>query len=156
MVTYRAAIQVSTLITAPATTVWRELMDVERWPQWTPSMSKVERLDDVGDGDLALGHRVRISQPKMPTIVWTVTAVEPERSFEWTSTVAGVTTRASHQIQTQPDGRELVTLVVRQTGLLAPVVRLLTGRRTRRYLELEAAGLRTTSEARPCPTRRRS
>jgi uncharacterized membrane protein len=144
-VTYEATNQVSVLITAPPATVWRELMDVERWPQWTRSMSKVDKLDD---GDLAPGHRVRIRQPRMPSIVWTVTAVEPGRRFEWSSTVAGVTTRASHQIQPQPDRQVLVTLVVRQSGRLAPVVHLLTGGRTQRYIEMEAAGLRTTSEAR--------
>jgi uncharacterized membrane protein len=137
---------VSIAISAPGATVWRVLMDVERWPEWTASMSKVDKLDP---GDLAPGHRVRISQPKMPTIVWTVGEVEPGRYFDWAGTAAGVTTRASHRLDPQPGERVLVTFEVHQSGVLAPLVRLLTGRRTQHYIEMEAAGLKTTSEARP-------
>jgi hypothetical protein len=90
---------------------------------------------------------VRISQPKMPTIVWTVGTVERGRFFDWAGTAAGVTTRASHRIEPQAGNEVLVTFEVHQSGVLAPLVRLLTGRRTQRYIEMEAAGLKTTSEA---------
>lgn len=83
----------------------------------------------------------------MPTMVWTVSAIHTGRCFEWSAKAGGVTTYASHEIVAQPDGRVLVTLVVRQRGLLAPLVRLFTGRRTQRYIEVEGKGLKEKSEA---------
>ena len=56
-------------IAAPADVVWQTLTDVERWPTWTSSMSRVTPLDP---GPLAIGHRVKIKQPSLPTAVWTV------------------------------------------------------------------------------------
>lgn len=137
--------EVSIEIAAPAGTVWRELTDVERWPEWTASVSKVDKLDD---GDLAPGHRVRLDQPKMPTMVWTVGSLHPGRGFAWSTKAGGVTTEASHELSSEPEGGVVVTLAVRQRGLLAPVIRLLTRRRTQRYIEMEANGLKEVSEAR--------
>jgi hypothetical protein len=45
-----------------------------------------------------------------------------------------------------PSGRQ-IRLTVDQRGVLAPLVHLLTGRRTRRYMEQEAEGLKRRSEA---------
>jgi hypothetical protein len=36
---------VSVDIHAPSDKIWSELIDVERWPEWTRSMTKVERLE---------------------------------------------------------------------------------------------------------------
>ncbi len=58
-------------INASPDVVWETLADVERWPEWTRSVRSVELLD----GTLADGHRVRIRQPKLPSLAWTSTAV---------------------------------------------------------------------------------
>src|SRR5690242_2704258 len=39
--TYRTAIDID----APVERVWEVLMDVERWPDWSPTMTSVERLE---------------------------------------------------------------------------------------------------------------
>jgi uncharacterized protein YndB with AHSA1/START domain len=39
-------------ISVPRAKVWATLMDVQNWPLWTASMTKVERL---GDGPFGLG-----------------------------------------------------------------------------------------------------
>jgi uncharacterized membrane protein len=62
--------------------VWAILADVERWLEWTASMVRVERL---GGELLALGARVRVEQPRMPTLVWKVTELDTGQSFSWQS-----------------------------------------------------------------------
>jgi hypothetical protein len=95
---------------------WDVLIDVERWPEWTPSMARLEPLDD---GDLRAGSRVRITQPKLPKVVWKVTAVEPRTYFEWQSKRPLITSVAGHRLDPEREGCRL-TLTLEQTGLLAP------------------------------------
>jgi uncharacterized membrane protein len=133
----------SARIDAPLDRVWQTLIDVERWPEWTASMRRVERLDA---GPLSVGSRVRIKQPRLPAVVWQVTSLDPRQSFGWTARSIGITSVADHQLSTSTDGAVTVTLVLRQTGPLGWLVGTLAGRMTRRYLNLEAQGLKSRSE----------
>ena len=54
-------------IEAPATVVWDVFSDVECWPEWTASVSRLVALDGPG---LAVGKRFEIKQPRMPKLVW--------------------------------------------------------------------------------------
>ena len=65
-------------IDAPIGRVWEVLTDVESWPLWTTSMTSVTSLTP---GPLAVGHDVRIRQPKFGTLVWCVTELVPATSF---------------------------------------------------------------------------
>ncbi len=130
-------------IEADPARVWEVLTDVERYPQWTTSMTGVERLDP---GPLRPASRVRITQPRLPTTVWTVDDIEPEQGFTWSSRTRGITTVAGHRLNRPVGGPLTVTLTIDQHGPLAPVVALLAGRLTRRYLRLETVGLRAESE----------
>jgi uncharacterized protein YndB with AHSA1/START domain len=132
-------------IDAAPETVWRVLADVERWPEWTASMTEVKRLDSSGFG---VGSRVRIKQPKLPPTVWRVTSFEPGRSFDWVASSPGAKTVARHVIETR-DGGSTVTLTLEQTGLLGSFIGMLLSRLSRRYVEMEAAGLKQRSEALP-------
>lgn len=71
-------------ITAPARLVWRVFTDVEHRPDWTPSVVRAAIVD--GAGTLAVGTAVRIKQPRMPELVWMVTAVDIGRSWTWVAT----------------------------------------------------------------------
>jgi uncharacterized protein YndB with AHSA1/START domain len=137
-------IEVRSHIDAPPEQIWPVLVDVERWPEWTPSVTRLEKLDA---GELRVGQQVRIEQPKLPTMTWQVTDVEPGRSFSWSASRPGVTTVGTHEIAI--DGsRSEIRLRIDQHGFLAPLVQLLAGRRTRRYMEQEARGLKQRTESR--------
>jgi uncharacterized protein YndB with AHSA1/START domain len=118
--------------------VWAVLQDVESWPEWTASMTSVQR---AAGGPLRVGEQVRVRQPRLPRTVWTVTRVEPGRSFSWSASTPGVRTTADHEIHPGPDGCRVVLRLV-QAGPLAAPIDLLLGRMVRRYVDLEAEGLR--------------
>ncbi|GGM32287.1 MULTISPECIES: SRPBCC family protein [Micromonospora] len=127
----------SVLTTAGPTELWRALTDPTEWPRWTASMTRVEALD----GPVAPGNRFRIVQPGLRPMVWTVTGYVDGSSYEWTASLPGVTSVAWHAVGSAPDGRFRIELGIRQSGPLAPLVGLLVGRRTRRYVDAEAEGL---------------
>ena len=135
-------------IAAPRDQVWAALADVERWPEWTASVTSVERLDP---GPFGVGSRARVRQPRLPAATWTVTALEPGRSFEWRSAVPGLGSVGDHRVDTVGGRASLVTLSVTWSGPLAPVVRLVWGNLSRRYVEMEAEGLKRRCEVSPAP-----
>jgi uncharacterized protein YndB with AHSA1/START domain len=138
--------RVSVEIDAPPARAWAELTDVERWPEWTASVTRVERLEA---GPFGKGSRVRVTQPKLQTMVWTVTEFEPERSFTWTASAPGITSVGGHHLAASGDGRVTVTLAMHQTGALAPIIGMLYGNLTRRYISMEAQGLKRRTERAP-------
>jgi uncharacterized membrane protein len=131
-------------IDAPPELVWAVMTDVERWPEWTTSVERAERLDD---GPLRIGSRARLKQPRFPAVIWEVTDLQPGRSFAWTATNVGVTSIGEHRIVPHAARGVSVTLSLRQQGPLAPLLAALTGKVTRRYVEAEAQGLKRRSEA---------
>jgi uncharacterized membrane protein len=131
-------------IAAPRDKVWGTLVDVSHWPDWTDSVRQATWLDDTG---MAPGGRVRIKQPGMPALVWEVSELEPGVSFSWRSVSPGITTLGTHALQETGDARVTVTLGLHQSGALAPIIGLFTAARSRRYVQMEADGLKKSSEA---------
>jgi uncharacterized protein YndB with AHSA1/START domain len=129
-------------IAAPPGKVWSTLIDVEHWPQWTESMIRVQRLDD---GPLSVGRTARVHQPKMRPMVWTVTELAPEQSFTWATATAGLRLVAGHDLTPETGGVSAL-LSLQVTGWLAPLVTLFIGPRIRRYLQMEAEGLKRHTE----------
>ena len=123
--------------------VWEVLADVETWPEWTDSVTSVKRLDD---GQLVVGSRVEISQPRIPTGTYTVTALEPGRAFTWEQRQPGSTVTAHHECEPLADGGTRVELRVVMSGALGGVVGRLYRRLTVRYLAMEATGLKLRAE----------
>ncbi len=129
-------------ISAPPERVWEVLVEVERWPERIPTVDAVERLDE---GQLTVGSRTRLRQPKLPEAVWTVTGLAEGSSFTWESTSPGVRIIAGHVVEPYPGGSRL-TLALDVSGPLAPVGWLMTRSLSRRYVETEAASIKRAAE----------
>jgi uncharacterized membrane protein len=124
-------------IDAPTGSVWEVLSDVARWPEWTPTVDSVERLDD---GPFDVGSRAKIRQPKLPQAVWEVTELARGKSFTWEAKGPGMKTIGRHKVL--PDGAgSTVTLSIEQAGPMGAVAALVWRKLTQRYIELEAESL---------------
>ena len=132
---------ITTDIPAAPDRVWAILADIERWPEWTPSVGRIRRLDP---GPLAVGSRARIHQPRLLPATWRIVELAEGHRFAWVTGGPGVRAVAEHSVEPIDRGSR-VTLSVRFEGLLASLVARLTRDLNRRYLELEAAGLRERS-----------
>jgi uncharacterized membrane protein len=130
-------------IDAPATVVWDVYSDVERWPEWTASVTRLVALDGPG---IAVGKRFEIKQPRMPRLVWEVTDLTPGASWTWVQHSPGGLTSARHDVIAESEGRTKVRMQIDQRGPVGALVGLLMRGMTKRYLELEAAGLKARSE----------
>lgn len=130
-------------IEAPASSVWEVFADVERWPEWTASVTRIVARDGAG---LEVGKRFEISQPRMPRLVWEVIALEPGVSWTWRQRSPGATTLATHEVEARGPDRTVVRQRLEQRGPLGVLTGVLMRRMTRRYLGLEAAGLKARSE----------
>jgi len=136
-------LQVSAEIRAETKSVWATLVDVERWPEWTRSVDRVERLDH---GAFGIGSRARIRQPRIPVAVWKVTEFESGRSFTWVSEAFGIRSVGTHLLEPRSEGTVSLTLTLAQTGWLARLVRSRAEKTAREYLAMEAQGLKRRCE----------
>jgi hypothetical protein len=130
-------------ILAPPSTVFAVLCDVERWPHWTPTMTKVKRLDE---GVFAVGSRAQVLQPRLRPAIWTVSELAQDRGFAWVTRAPGVMMRADHAIELTSAGSR-VTLSIEVSGLLAFVVTSLYGKLIHEYVNTEVKRLRAHCEA---------
>jgi len=131
-------------IEAPPESVWPVMSGVERWHEWTASITGVERLDA---GPFAPGARARVRQPGLPPAEWKVTALEPGRSFTWESRAPGVHVTAHHEVAAMAGGTR-ATLWIDYAGVLGKLIGRLTRGINERYLAMEAEGLKRRGEGR--------
>ena len=133
--------RVSIAIDAPIEVVWSVFTDIERWPTWASSFTSVELVD----GPMRLGAKARIRQPRLPTVVWEVTKWEPGRSWTWTTTSPGARTEASH-VLTRVGERTVAEQSITASGPIGRLAAFVFRSLTRRYLGIEATGLKQRSE----------
>ena len=131
-------------IQAPPDRVWAILSDVERWHEWTPSITKIQLLDPA---PLAVRSRARILQPKLRPAAWQVTELDQAaRTFAWVTRAPGVQVVGWHGVEANGAGSK-VTLTLDFSGFLAPLIARLYRGVNERYLAMEANGLKQRSEA---------
>lgn len=141
-VSSRMTVEDAIRIDAPPDLVWRVTVDVERWPEWTPTVTSVAR---VGRASLGRGSVVRIKQPGQPESEWTVTEFEPRERFAWASTRPGMQMVATHEMAPDGAGTKNVLRVAARGPLavfLWPLLRFFV----RRALSSENGGLKTYCE----------
>jgi uncharacterized membrane protein len=130
-------------IEAPADVVWAVTEDIERWPEWTPTVTAARRLDDRPFG---IGSRVRIKQPAQAESDWTVTEYVRGHRFAWTTRRPGLRMTASHEVCRHESGAVNV-LRVEVSGVTAlalwPILRIAI----RHALAKENRGMKARCEA---------
>ena len=140
MVEFRETVTVD----AAVADVAQVLHAVERWPSWTASVLRVDRH---GSGPLAVGDAVTVKQPRLPAVTWTVTALDGS-GFTWTSSSCGVRSTGGHWAHEAGADRTIVTLTLTLSGPLARMTAMVFSRLIRRYIRMEAEGLRHEVERR--------
>ena len=136
-------------IDAPASVVWQVMSDVERWHTWTASIESIS-ITDAGSAapgaPLGRGGSAEVRQPGFPKSSWTVSEWRPGESFTWESAAPGVRSTGIHAVAADGAGASTATLTIRQTGPIGALVGLLAGRKSRRFVDMEAEGLKARSE----------
>jgi uncharacterized protein YndB with AHSA1/START domain len=86
-------------IAAPASAVWALLTDIERWPDWGPTVRAGEL---PGPGPLSAGSRGRVQTAVGLWLPFEVTHFEEGRAWAWE--VAGIPA-TDHTVEPVDDGR---------------------------------------------------
>ena len=125
--------------------VWDVIRDVERWPEWTPS---IRSLELIGGGQLGPDASAKIGLRGAGTSVWRVTAYDPAaRQFVWEASVLpGVRVSGGHRAEADSDGTR-ATLWTETLGPLSTVLGLVLMRMGARNVRDEEAGLKARSES---------
>jgi hypothetical protein len=139
-------IERSVEISAPADVVWGVMADVERWHTWTASITSIEVTSGSTSDGLRVGAVAEVRQPGFPAATWTVTEWDAGRSFTWEAPAPGIRSVGVHSVEPTGERTCRADLAIHQTGPLAWLIGLLTGRRSRRYVDMEAAGLKARAE----------
>jgi uncharacterized protein YndB with AHSA1/START domain len=131
-------------INAPPEKVWPVIMDVENWSKWTASITEIKLLEP---GEIKVGTRARVRQPRLPTAIWQVIQFVPNKGFAWENRAFGARAVGEHWITSSEGDRCTVVLRIRQSGFIAWVLSPLTTGLVRRYMTMEKEGLKKVCEA---------
>jgi uncharacterized membrane protein len=130
-------------VQASADRVFSVLQEVERWPEWTATMTAVKKMND---GPLVVGSKVRVRQPKLLPAVWLVSELEENRVFTWGTRSPGLQVTGDHRIESVGSNSR-VTLSLDVSGPLGPLLSRLFRGLNERYIAIEAKGLKERCEA---------
>ena len=134
---------VTETIEATTDEIWPILVDVLRWPEWTPTVSRVEALDHSA---IETGARFRVYQPKLRPAVWTVTEITPSRSFMWESKSLGMRVIAEHRLAQDGPRTTRLELQLTYSGCVGLIVGILARKLTLSFMATEASMLKKTVE----------
>ena len=130
-------------IDAPVSRVWDLTLDVEAWPQHTPTMTSVRLVER---GPISLGSQARIKQPGQPERTWTVSRLDHEKHFAWSTKALGTTMTGAHVLEPSSEGTRN-TLIVDIVGPMAWLVGPMIRRPIRKAIGQENAGFKRAAES---------
>ena len=130
-------------IDAPIQRVWEVTLDVESWAKHTPTIESIERLDD---GPITIGSQARIKQPGQGAKVWTVSQLDRQKRFAWSTKAFGATMTGDHLLEAKDDHATRNTLAIEMNGGLAPVVGALLRRPILAAITKENKGFKAAAE----------
>lgn len=105
-------------INAPANKVWALIDRLEQWPQWMPSIKRIEK---VSKGPLAAGSQLSVTAKVSGltvTLLMTITEFVPERSVVMKGKALGTNLTGFYNLQ-PADGKTRVTIGGDVSGVLA-------------------------------------
>jgi len=108
-------------IDAPPEKVWALVNDLEEWPQWIPSIKKIEKLSE---GPLGIGSQIRVTAKSIMTVklLMTITEFVPGQRAVMQGKVLG--TKMTRYYTFEPvNQRTRLTAGGEVSGLLAFLVR---------------------------------
>ena len=130
---------------APVDRLWSTISDVRHWGRWLPTVDAVTPLDAHRPDEVGASYTVE--QPGLPKAVWTITDWQEGRSFTWESRAPGIRSVGTHTLRPGPDGTTTIELGIEWSGPLAPLIRLVLGRKSLDYVTREAEALDSTAGA---------
>ena len=124
--------------------VWEVLSDIAAWPR---RIETVDLVDVLTPPPLGEGSRIVLKQPKLPEGTWDVIVWEPPTFFEWRQKSGGVTSVAGHRVEMLGPGRSRLSLSMDMRGPLIPIIGLFYRGLIRRYMSIEAHGMKLAAES---------
>jgi carbon monoxide dehydrogenase subunit G len=109
-------------ISAPAKKVWALIDKLEEWPQWMPSIKKIER---VSKGPLTVGSKLSVTAKVsglMVTLLMTITEFVPERTVVMQGKTLGTNLTRFYNLE-PVNGKTKVTIGGDVSGALAWLAR---------------------------------
>ncbi len=129
-------------IDAPIEMVWTVLSGVERWHEWTPTVTGISRLDSSPFG---LGCEVMIMQPGLPDAIWKVSEIQEGKYFVWKRGNPLVKVKAAHSVEPVKNHTK-VKLSIQFSGIFKKTAARQNKQLIEEYLQLEAKGLKQHCE----------
>lgn len=122
--------------------IWAVATDIERWPEWTPTVFSAKRLDD---GPFTVGSVALLKQPGLPDARWTVTELTDGARFVWETRIRGIHMIATHEVEATDAGAES-KLSFETKGAFATLLWPLIGGAIKKAIKKENAGLKRFCE----------
>jgi len=135
-----------TEIAAMPERVWSVMTDVERWPEWTASVTSVEVLDKgpVGAGEPSAHPAAALARRRLDG-----DRIRGPRYFEWQTRRWALEASAATGWKPAGTGGTRAALSLNWSGWLAPLIHPVYRNLSLSYGETEAQGLKRRCEGSP-------
>lgn len=131
------------VINASPAAIWQVLVDVERWPTWTSTVTEVQPITRDG---FRVGAKYRVTQPKLRPGIYEVTERVPHQAFTWVQKAPGATMIADHRLTAFDGSGTEVELSFATQGLFGAILGKMYAKTIADYVRTEARSLKSHCE----------